>query len=219
MTEIQRSIDGWECSDIGNSCNEFIMEGPLSKVSGQAAGLGSHRSRLTERHAFLFDGQIVLCKPNTKRSSVTAAVTGRDASTSNCDWRLKEKFLIRNIEISDKEDFDRNSNFYLPAFGCPLLTSNFDSVSLSRNGETSPLTSTVGGGDCQSITSSVCNLSLVGSLPQTSLLSGPESGLSISSSFSSSNSAQCQNMRYAFEIKSESQNQNIVLVTKVIYNY
>ena len=132
MTEIQRSIDGWEGKDIGQSCNEFIMEGPLSKVSG----IGHRSTRLTDRHAFLFDGLIVLCKPNTKRSSmsVTAAVTGRDTSTTSCDWRLKERFLIRNIEIIDHEDIcDRNSNFYLPI---PSSFSGHNSY-LSGNGDIS----------------------------------------------------------------------------------
>ena len=107
MTDIQRAIDGWEGKDIGQSCNEFIMEGPLSKEAGQG-GIGHRGSahRLTERHGFLFDGLLVLCKPNiSKRGtamSVTAAVTGRDPPSSAYDWRLKERFLIRNIEIADR---------------------------------------------------------------------------------------------------------------------
>ena len=100
MSELQKSIDGWEGKDIGQFCNEFVMDGPLGKLSG-----GSTRSgRITERHVFLFDGLMVLCKPNNKRSSMTVAVTGGGAG-AQCEWRLKEKYLIRNIEIIDREDY------------------------------------------------------------------------------------------------------------------
>ena len=58
--------------------------------------MGSGR-KLTERHVFLFDGLIVLCKPNSRRSSVTGPVA---------EFRLKEKFQIRKIEIKDREDSD-----------------------------------------------------------------------------------------------------------------
>lgn len=65
-----------------------ILEGILGKV-------GSGGRRLTERQVFLFDGLMILCKPNNKRSSVTGPVA---------EYRLKEKFYLRKIEIIDKED-------------------------------------------------------------------------------------------------------------------
>ncbi|XP_076354021.1 son of sevenless guanine nucleotide exchange factor isoform X2 [Tachypleus tridentatus] len=89
MNELQKSIDGWEGKDIGQCCNEFIMEGVLGKV-------GSGK-RLTERHVFLFDGLMVLCKPNNKRTSVTGPVG---------EFRLKERYLLRKIEVIDREDAD-----------------------------------------------------------------------------------------------------------------
>ncbi|CAG2100955.1 unnamed protein product, partial [Medioppia subpectinata] len=109
MSELQRSIDGWEGKDISQFCNEFVMDGPLGKLSGTSTRSG----RITERHVFLFDGLMVLCKPNNKRSSMTVAVGGNP----QCEWRLKEKYLIRNIEIIDREDYSNDTeingtNFY-----------------------------------------------------------------------------------------------------------
>ncbi|XP_074642925.1 son of sevenless homolog 2-like [Tubulanus polymorphus] len=88
MNELQKSIDGWEGKHIGESCNEFIIEGLLHKYAGK---------KLTERYVFLFDGLIILCKQNLRRSSVTGPVA---------EYRLKEKFFVRKIEIVDKEDSD-----------------------------------------------------------------------------------------------------------------
>ncbi|XP_078671748.1 son of sevenless homolog 2-like isoform X2 [Branchiostoma floridae x Branchiostoma belcheri] len=87
LNEIQKSIDGWEGKDIGQSCNEFIMDGQLGMFS---------KNRATERHVFLFDGLILACKPNQRRS-----VTGNAT-----EYRLKETFFMRKIVINDKEDSD-----------------------------------------------------------------------------------------------------------------
>lgn len=51
--------------------------------------------RLTERYVFLFDCLIIFTKLNTKRSSVTGPVG---------DYKLKEKFNIRKIDVADRED-------------------------------------------------------------------------------------------------------------------
>ncbi|KAK8778665.1 hypothetical protein V5799_019991 [Amblyomma americanum] len=90
MKELQKAVDGWEGRDIGQCCNEYIMEGTLGKV-------GSGR-RLTERHLFLFDGLVLLCKHSNKRSSVTGGPTP--------EYRLKECFFLRRVEILDREDTD-----------------------------------------------------------------------------------------------------------------
>ena len=55
------------------------------------------KGRNTERHVFLFDALIVLCKQNLRRTSV---------SGPQGEYKLKEKFNIRQIEIKDKEDTD-----------------------------------------------------------------------------------------------------------------
>ncbi|XP_010775235.1 son of sevenless homolog 1-like [Notothenia coriiceps] len=78
MSEIQRSIEGWEGKDIGQSCSEFIMEGTLTRVGAKH-----------ERHVFLFDGLMVCCKSN---------------HGSPAEYRLKEKFFMRKVQIHDKED-------------------------------------------------------------------------------------------------------------------
>uniref|UniRef100_A0A8C8U1C5 SOS Ras/Rho guanine nucleotide exchange factor 2 n=1 Tax=Peromyscus maniculatus bairdii TaxID=230844 RepID=A0A8C8U1C5_PERMB len=85
MNEIQKNIDGWEGKDIGQCCNEFIMEGPLTRIGAKH-----------ERHIFLFDGLMISCKPNHCQS--------RLPGYSSAEYRLKEKFVMRKIQICDKED-------------------------------------------------------------------------------------------------------------------
>jgi son of sevenless-like protein len=85
MNEIQKNIDGWEGKDIGQCCNEFIMEGPLTRIGAKH-----------ERHIFLFDGLMISCKPNHGQT--------RLPGYSSAEYRLKEKFVMRKIQICDKED-------------------------------------------------------------------------------------------------------------------
>ncbi|XP_036402814.1 son of sevenless homolog 1-like isoform X1 [Megalops cyprinoides] len=85
MNEIQRNIDGWEGKDIGQCCNEFIMEGTLTRVGAKH-----------ERHIFLFDGLMVCCKPNHGPPRLPGA--------SAAEYRLKEKFLMRKVQINDRDD-------------------------------------------------------------------------------------------------------------------
>ncbi|XP_071441522.1 protein son of sevenless-like [Hetaerina americana] len=93
--ELQKCIDGWDGKDIGQCCNEFIREDILGKV-------GSGK-RLTERRVFLFDGLMLLCKPNGRRSSVTGPVP---------EYRLKERFFVRKVEIVDRDDTDELKNAF-----------------------------------------------------------------------------------------------------------
>ncbi|XP_061087233.1 LOW QUALITY PROTEIN: son of sevenless homolog 1-like [Conger conger] len=85
MSEIQKNIDGWEGKDIGQCCNEFIMEGTLTRVGAKH-----------ERHIFLFDGLMVCCKSNHGQPRLPGA--------SAAEYRLKEKFLMRKVQINDKDD-------------------------------------------------------------------------------------------------------------------
>ncbi|XP_043913484.1 son of sevenless homolog 1-like [Protopterus annectens] len=87
MNEIQKNIDGWDekDKDIRQCCNEFIMEGSLTQVGAKH-----------ERHLFLFDGLMICCKLNHSQSRLPVA--------SNAEYRLKERFFIRKVQINDKDD-------------------------------------------------------------------------------------------------------------------
>ncbi|XP_029706357.1 son of sevenless homolog 1 isoform X2 [Takifugu rubripes] len=86
MNEIQKNIDGWEGKDIGQCCNEFIMEGTLTRVGAKH-----------ERHIFLFDGLMICCKLNHGPPRLPGA-------SSTAEYRLKEKFFMRKVQINDKDD-------------------------------------------------------------------------------------------------------------------
>ncbi|XP_013986642.1 son of sevenless homolog 1 isoform X2 [Salmo salar] len=86
MNEIQKNIDGWEGKDIGQCCNEFIMEGTLTRVGAKH-----------ERHIFLFDGLMICCKSNHGQPRLPGA-------SSTAEYRLKEKFFMRKVQINDKDD-------------------------------------------------------------------------------------------------------------------
>ncbi|KAJ6651056.1 hypothetical protein lerEdw1_001146 [Lerista edwardsae] len=101
MNEIQKNIDGWEGKDIGQCCNEFIMEGTLTRVGAKH-----------ERHIFLFDGLMICCKSNHGQPRLPGA--------SNAEYRLKEKFFMRKVQINDKDD----TNEYKHAFEIILKDEN-----------------------------------------------------------------------------------------------
>ncbi|XP_013393700.1 son of sevenless homolog 1-like isoform X1 [Lingula anatina] len=95
INELQKQIDGWEGKAIRQSCNEFVMEGVLLKQTGR---------NLRERQAFLFDGLIILCKQNLRRSSVTIGPA--------VEFRLKEKFYMRKVDVIDHEDAEDLKNAF-----------------------------------------------------------------------------------------------------------
>lgn len=93
--ELQSTVEHWD-KDIGQCCNEFIKEDTLMKlVSGK---------KNTERKAFLFDGLLVLCKANTRKQTVSGA--------ANYDFRLKEKFFMRKVDIIDRHDSEELRNAF-----------------------------------------------------------------------------------------------------------
>lgn len=50
-----------------------------------------------ERHVFLFDNMMVLCKPTQRRGA---------APSASPEFRFKEKLLIKHIEVVSLEDSD-----------------------------------------------------------------------------------------------------------------
>ncbi|XP_058984309.1 protein son of sevenless isoform X2 [Musca domestica] len=88
--ELQNTVEHFD-KDVGQNCNEFIREDVLGK-------LGSGK-KIAERKAYLFDGLMLLCKPNTKRQTTSA-------SSQVYEYRLKEKFYMRRVEINDRPDSD-----------------------------------------------------------------------------------------------------------------
>lgn len=58
----------------------------------------SSGKRLTKRRVFLFDGLMILCKHNSRRVS--------SAHANHPEWRLKERFFLRKLEIIDHADTD-----------------------------------------------------------------------------------------------------------------
>lgn len=55
LNDIQRSIEGWEGKDIAQVCNNLVLEGEM-KLSYPGS------KKQSDRHVFLFDGLLVLCK-------------------------------------------------------------------------------------------------------------------------------------------------------------
>lgn len=75
----------------------YIIEDVLGK-------LGSGK-RIAERKVYLFDGLMLLCKPSNKRPT-------NSASAAAFENRLKEKFFMRRVEISDRPDTDELKNSF-----------------------------------------------------------------------------------------------------------
>lgn len=94
MNELQRSIEGWEGRDISQSCTEVMKEGTLGKIHPN--------KRDTERYCFLLDGLLICCKQNTRLS-----LTGPSP-----EYRLKEKYYIRKIEINNLDDTEDVKNAF-----------------------------------------------------------------------------------------------------------
>lgn len=95
--ELQNAVEHWGEKDVfGQSFNEFIREDTLQK-------LGSGK-RITERKVYLFDGLLVLCKAN-RRPTVSV-------STATYDFRLKERFFMRRVDIIDRSDADELKNAF-----------------------------------------------------------------------------------------------------------
>ncbi|KAI6189830.1 Son of sevenless-like protein 1 [Aphelenchoides bicaudatus] len=96
IIQIQRSIEGWVGKEIGFVCNEFIREGDLFKLR-HAENLLRGKG-YTERHIFLFDHLLVICKTVKSSKGVT--------------YKYKDQFDIRKIDIFDLEDDEDVKNAF-----------------------------------------------------------------------------------------------------------
>ncbi|KAL3271133.1 hypothetical protein HHI36_021630 [Cryptolaemus montrouzieri] len=97
IQELEKVVENWDSKDIGQCCNEFVREDVLLKVSSG--------KRLTDRRVFLFDGLMILCKPNSRRQSSIHHL-------NHPECRLKERFFIRKVEIIDHQDTDELKNAF-----------------------------------------------------------------------------------------------------------
>ncbi|XP_023014475.2 son of sevenless isoform X1 [Leptinotarsa decemlineata] len=95
--ELEKIVENWDSKDLGQCCNEFVREDVLVKVSSN--------KRLTERRVFLFDGLMILCKPNNRRQSSVH-------HQNHPECRLKERFFIRKVEIIDHPDSEELKNAF-----------------------------------------------------------------------------------------------------------
>ena len=79
-SQIQRTFDCCLCADRA-----------LSKQVGR---------KWSERHVFLFDSLIIVCKLNSTNSRRTSG------SGSLVEYKFKEKYFIRKVQVVDVEDTD-----------------------------------------------------------------------------------------------------------------
>lgn len=91
VKELQNSVDFWDKDMAGTNCNEFIRADSLQIIS---------KRNVTDRKVYLFDGLMVMCKANVRRQAITTIVQ------TNLEYRLKEKFHMRRVEIIDRSDTD-----------------------------------------------------------------------------------------------------------------
>lgn len=102
LNEMQKAIDGWDGKNMGQCCTEFIREGVLTKIT-------SGGKRCSERKAILFDGVLLLCKSNNRRTSVSVST---QLVGGMSEFKLKEKLFIRKVEIVDRDDTDETKNCF-----------------------------------------------------------------------------------------------------------
>ncbi|XP_055300549.1 protein son of sevenless isoform X2 [Sitodiplosis mosellana] len=89
--ELLSSVEHFGDKDaIGQSYNEYIREDTLQKLSSG--------KRITERKVYLFDGVLILCKQIRGRSV--------NPNSNAYDYRQKERFVMRRVEIIDRSDND-----------------------------------------------------------------------------------------------------------------
>ena len=91
--ELIKSIEGIDVS-LTPSLNEFLSEGILMKAC----------PRSTERRAFLFEGALLLCKAIASKRASSIVIPSKDHRNITHEYRVKEKIIVKNIEVIDLND-------------------------------------------------------------------------------------------------------------------
>uniref|UniRef100_A0A914C1M6 Son of sevenless n=1 Tax=Acrobeloides nanus TaxID=290746 RepID=A0A914C1M6_9BILA len=102
ISRIAQSIEGYPSDQkaIGAVCNEFIREGDLYKFNHSSTTIKDNlrRSRKAERHAFLFDPLLILCKAHKAYKGVS--------------YKYKNHFNIRKSDVFDLDDEEEIKNAF-----------------------------------------------------------------------------------------------------------
>ena len=99
LGQLQQSIIGWEGKDIVANSSEIVYEGKLK--------VGTDKKKLKERYVVLCDGLLIVCSQNQavrRPSQSTAAGPSGPGHAAVGELKYREKFLIRLINIGDRED-------------------------------------------------------------------------------------------------------------------
>jgi len=99
LGQLQQSILGWEGKDIVANSSEIVYEGKLK--------VGTDKKKLKERYVVLCDGLLIVCSQNQavrRPSQSTAAGPSGPGHGAVGELKYREKFLIRLINIGDRED-------------------------------------------------------------------------------------------------------------------
>eukprot|EP00080_Pristionchus_pacificus_P020959 PDM80979.1 sos-1 [Pristionchus pacificus] len=97
ILDIEKGIDGYMGEPIARTCRELIKEGDLRMVRPSVISLTQESLRRrwsTDRHVYVFDQLIVLCKSHK---------TG---------WKFKDRLSLRTAEIRDLEDTEVLQNAF-----------------------------------------------------------------------------------------------------------
>uniref|UniRef100_A0A8D9E1V9 Protein son of sevenless n=1 Tax=Cacopsylla melanoneura TaxID=428564 RepID=A0A8D9E1V9_9HEMI len=101
IQELKKNVDGLDVRELRSYFKEFYREDTLMKYDGKS-------NRLTERKVYFFDGILLLCKSN-KKNSVTVPI---NVVSSQYEFKCKEMFFLRKVEINDVENTDEIKNAF-----------------------------------------------------------------------------------------------------------
>ncbi|KAG9283290.1 phosphatidylinositol 3,4,5-trisphosphate-dependent Rac exchanger 2 protein [Astyanax mexicanus] len=89
LEEWQSHIEGWEGSNITDSCTEMLMQGVLLKISA---------GNIQERVFFLFDNLLVYCKKKNRR------LKNSKASTEGPRYQFRGRINTEVMEVENVDD-------------------------------------------------------------------------------------------------------------------